>query len=69
MVVVHHAVTAIVHDSQSLLAGVSVGIDLFLVPKEDLFGGGNADIVLLNDVEVSVEAVSFDVLAEDFHVL
>ena len=67
LVVVHHAVTAVVHDCQRLLAGVSVRIDLFLVPLKDLFDGGHTLIGLQNNVKV-IEAVSFNVFAEDLHV-
>ena len=61
--------TAVVNYSQRLLTGISVGIDSFLVTKKDPFDGGNVKVGLLNDIKVSVEAVSFDVLTEDFHVL
>ena len=61
--------TAIVNYCQRLLAFVCTGIDSFLVPKKDTFGGGHADIVLLNNVEVRIKAVSCYVLAEDLHII
>ena len=69
LVVVHHAVTTVIHDCQSLLAGISVGINPCLVREECLFGGGHVDIVLCKNVEVRIKAVSLNVLAEDLHVL
>ena len=59
----------VVHYCQCLLAVFCVGIYPSLVAKKDLFGGSHADIVLLNNVKVRIEAVSFNVLAEDLHVL
>ena len=57
IVVVHHAVAAVVHYSKRLQAIVCVEIYLLLVPKKDFLDGSHAEVGLLDNIEVRIEAV------------
>ena len=57
----------VVHDSQSLLAGVCIFINPSLIPKKDLFDVFHTDVCLLNDFRVFVEAVLLNISFEDIH--
>ena len=61
--------STVVHYCQRLFVGVCVVSDSSLVPSKDLFDGGQAEVSLLYDVHVFVEAVLLYVLAKDFNVL
>ena len=61
--------SGIVDYCQCLLAAGCVFIYLFLVTHEDLFDGGHAEVGLLENLEVRVEAVSFNISAKEFYIL
>ena len=69
LIVIHHAMAAVVDNCQRLLVGSRVFRDSTLVAVEYLLDSGYAEVGLHDDIEVGIEAVSFNVFAEDFHVL
>ena len=68
VVVLHHAVAAVVHDGQGLAFEGSVVVDLALVLPKDLFEGFVFDVGLLDDVG-DTEAVFLYFLAEQLDIL